>query len=138
PGTGRDLPGRQGGRARLPRRPGDARDAGEGRPEGRQPAAAGEAERLGRLRMESLSVPRIAATTTGAASAAIATSGEACASRSPARSGPNGAVAARSVCEAAMVRPSRRSGMSMYEYAAIAESVFGNQNACSETHAAST
>ncbi len=47
PGAGRDLPRRQGGRARLLRRPGHARDAGQGRPEGRQPAAAGEASRLG-------------------------------------------------------------------------------------------
>ena len=43
PAAGRDLPRRQGGRARLPRRPGDEGDAGQGRPEGRQPAASGEA-----------------------------------------------------------------------------------------------
>src|SRR5581483_11385894 len=132
-----DLPRWQGGSARLLRRPGDARDAGQGRPEGRQPAPAGEASaRLGRFRIESLNVPRIAAITTGAESTAIVTCGELWASRRPARSGPSGAVAARSVFEAAMARPSRRSGMSMYEYAWIAESVFGNQNACSEMQTA--
>ena len=118
PGAGRDLPRRQGGRARLLRRPGDARDAGQGRPEGRQPAAAGEASRLGRVADRvARACPRIAAITTGAASTAIETWGEVCASRSPATSGPSGADAARSVFEAAMARPSSRSGMSMYEYA---------------------
>ena len=47
-------------------------------------------------------------------------------------------MAARRVFEAAIARPSRRSGMSMYEYAAIAESVFGNQNACNAAATAST
>ena len=49
-----------------------------------------------------------------------------------------GADAARRVFEAAMARPSSRSGMSMYEYACIAESVSGNQNEWSETQATST
>ena len=44
--AGRGLPRRQGGPARLLRRRRDARDTGQGEPEGRQRAAAGEAERV--------------------------------------------------------------------------------------------
>jgi hypothetical protein len=53
-------------------------------------------------------------------------------------SGPSGAEIARSVFEAAIARPSSWSGMSLYEYAVIAESVFGNQNACADAAAGRT
>ena len=88
PGAGRDLPRRQGGRARLLRRPGDARDAGQGRPEGRQPAAAGEASRLGRLRIAVAERAEDRGDTTGAASTAIAICGEVWARSSPASERP--------------------------------------------------
>src|SRR5207253_577762 len=129
---------RQGGRARLLRRPGDARDAGQGRPEGRQSAAAGEAPSVGRSRSDGLSVPATAASTTGAARATTVTRDDVCARRRPAASGPSGVTATRSVFEADIARPSRRSGISVYEYAATAESVFGKQKAWSANAPAST
>ena len=48
PRPGRGVPRRQGGPARLLRRPGDEGDAGQGRPAGRERAAAREADGLGR------------------------------------------------------------------------------------------
>ena len=65
--------------------------------------------------MAELNVPRIAATKTGAVRTKIVQRGVVCASSSPARSGPSGADAARSVFDADIARPSNRSGMSVYE-----------------------
>src|ERR1051326_340561 len=101
-------------------------------------AGACGASSLGRSRIAVVRVPAAAAITTGIARTNTVRRGEAWASRRPATTGPIGADAARRVFEAAIVRPSNRSGMRMYEYAVIAESVFGNQNACSENAEAST
>jgi hypothetical protein len=138
PGAGGDLPRRQGGGARLLRRPGDARDAGQ------RPTRRSSTSCCGRSFEARQVADRVAQRADDRSDHhrrgqhAIATCGEVWASRSPATSGPSGADAARSVLAAAMARPSRRSGISRYEYAWIAESVFGNQNACNETQTAST
>src|SRR5207302_11106967 len=85
--------------ARLPRRPGDARDAGKGRPEGRQPASAGKAERvgssssssrLGALRIDGLAEAMTASRSRRPAAIATVVRAENELSSSPAPSGPSG------------------------------------------------
>src|SRR5205823_10624125 len=142
--AGRDFPRRQGGCARLPRRPGDEGDERQGRPEGGQPPAAGEAEGVvrsssrGAARIDELNVPTTAAASVQPVKRAMVARGDAELSSSPATSGPSGTASTRSVLETDSTRPTRRSGVSAYQYAAIAESVFGKQKACTANATPST
>src|SRR5581483_4217988 len=92
----------------------------------------------GRSRIAFASEPYTAAASVTLISTAIVVRGETWVSRRPAASGPSGAAAARSVFDAAIARPSSRSGISAYEYAAVAASVFGKQNACTANAPART
>src|SRR6185437_7368782 len=100
PAAGRDIPGRQGRSARLPRRSGDEGDTGEGRPEGRQPAAPREAPAVvssssgGAPRIDELNVPTTAAVSVTPIRTPTVSRGETALRSSPAASGPSGTTSA--------------------------------------------
>src|SRR5581483_2597453 len=133
--AGRDLPRRQGGRARLLRRPGDAGDAGQGRSEGRQPAAAGEAsgvggssssERLGAFRIGAVAVPTTGGTSRSRVSTPTVSRGETVDRSSPASSGPSGAPQSAIVRATLFTRPVSSSGTTPTRYPITVEFTAGS------------
>src|SRR5581483_11634415 len=121
PRAGRELPERQGGPARLLRRPGDEGDAGQGRPEGRQPASSGttgsvgasffSSSRLGAFRIDGETDENAASAARSAVKTATVVRGDVTPRSRPAVSGPSGAPHNAIVRATLFTRPVSRSGV---------------------------